>query len=382
MLTPNSDQLTARLAQLLADVHPFAYALVAPNLTITFASPELEQRMFPLPKPLIGFLLSEWLWEFVGLEELLQQLLVGEVPAFVLPQINRQLPDGSIAYFNFQIVPADPQHPAAGLLLLIENSTYTSRLEQKLTQNLNELRLLQNQLAQTNETLYKTNRLKSLFLAMAAHDLRAPLSVIRGYVDLLLESPTNQFHQQKLQIVLAQADWLDGLITNLLDLERIEQHKLVLHTELADFNYLVQEAVQFHQIGAELQEVKLSLKLAEEAMIVPADRQRFTQIINNLLTNALKYTPPGGQITISTYHQIDKALLVIQDTGWGISHDQIGKIFDLYYQVESNHHKAKGTGIGLYIVKHLVEAHGGHIHLSSELRKGTKVEVSLPLLKE
>lgn len=380
MLTPNSDQLTARLAQLLADIHPFAYALVAPNLTVTFASPELEQRMFPLSKPLISCLLSEWLWEFVGLEELLQRLLDGEVPAFVLPQINRQLPDGSVTYFDFRIVPADPQHPDAGLLLLIENSTYTSRLEQKRTQNLNELRLLQHQLTQTNEILYKTNQLKSLFLAMAAHDLRAPLSVIRGYVDLLLESPINDGHQQKLQIVLTQTDWLDGLIANLLDLERIEQHKLVLHTELTDFNCLVKEAVQFHQIGAELQEVELSLILAEEVMIVPADRQRFTQIINNLLANALKYTPPGGQITISTHHQADKALLIIQDSGWGISQDQIGKIFDLYYQVESNHYKAKGTGIGLYIVKHLVEAHGGHIHLSSELRKGTKVEVGLPLL--
>lgn len=376
MLEQNSDQLSLRIAQLLADAHPFAYVLIAPDLTVAFASPQIEQMM---PIPPTNKLLVDWLWEFAGLEEILQHLLAGKMPAFSLPQVNRGLPDGSVAYFTFRVVPANPQQPSAGLLLLIENSTHTSVLEQKLTQHLNELRLLQHQLAKTNETLYKTNQLKSLFLAMAAHDLRAPLSAIRGYVDLLLESLTSSEQQQKLQIVLTQTDWLDGLITNLLDLERIEQNKLVLHSELTDFNCLVRESIQFHQIGAELQEVKLCLLLTEEAMIVPADPQRFTQILNNLLTNALKYTPPGGQITVSTHQKENKALLVVEDTGWGIPHDQIEKIFDLYYQVESNHYKVKGTGVGLYIVKHLVEAHGGKVHLTSELRKGTKVEVSLPL---
>lgn len=387
---PSDDShLVPRVLAYFTKVRGLAYAQIAPDLTIQRASPSLRPLLRE-PGDVEGQLLTDLLWEFVGSEKAIQAILTGELPAFRLDRVNRDDLGEGISYWNFHLLPLDAANPARGLLLIVENSTHSSRLEQELLQDRNERRLVQARLAQANEELHRLNQYKSFLLSMASHDLRSSLTTILGYADLLLEDLGGLSAEEQisfLKTIRVHADWIHALIISLLDLERIERGKLPLQLLPCDLNSLVSNVVYLTQAMASLRGLELTMEAVSTPLVVRGDPERIQQILHNLLGNAVKYTPSGGKVhcTLAARWTATppEAVISIEDTGMGLSKDQQAYLFTPYYRTEEAHRSAvTGVGLGLYIVKTLVEAHGGRIEVYSEARQGSTFQLYFPLIKD
>ncbi|RMH00826.1 MAG: PAS domain-containing sensor histidine kinase [Chloroflexi bacterium] len=379
--------LAAQVARVMSRLHRMAYAQLAPDLTVVQVSPNFSAVInSPTHAEIVGQPIKNLLWEFVGATDTLVSVLRGELPSFKLEHVNREQADGSIVYYTFHISPLDEERPEIGLLLVVEDTTEYGRLQQKLVQDRNNLRLAQRQLARVNEELHQLNRLKSLFLSMAAHDMRTPLTAIDGMASLLLEIIEDEqdnpdpLQTEYLRLISAQAHRLNHLITDILDLDHIEQGKLEINPRWCDLVTVVREVVQAMHVLLQKQQLKLELLLPErlEAWVDP---KRIWQIMYNLLGNAVKYTPKGGTVRIHLEKQGEEtAVIQVQDTGKGMNEAQLARLFTLYYRTEeAKGSNTSGTGLGLFIVKHLIEAHNGQIKVKSQPNKGSTFTISIPI---
>ena len=380
----HSFSAAARVSELLLRTHDFGYLVTGPDLMIRQASancgdflPGADSQQ-PVGKPL-----TDILFELVGQEKVLQDILAGRLPEFWLKQVNWERSDGSTRYMTFQVAPYLPADPAAGLIIIIEDTTRLDMAEQALVQDRNELRLLQHTLSRTNEQLRRTNQFKSLFLSMAAHDMRAPLTVIQGYTELMSgdeDVALPDDYREFLRIVSSQVDWLDQLIADLLDLDRIEQGKLVLDMEECALTDLLAPSVEMHRLTAQQRGLTLQTDFTAGNIRLRIDAQRCRQIVNNLLSNAIKFCRRGDTITLSTQWESDTAILTVADTGPGMTQEQAERAFEMYYRAEDVQRRGvQGAGLGLFIVKSLVEAHGGQVSVTSSPGAGARFEVRLPL---
>lgn len=374
--------LAARAAQAVSATYQMAYAQLAPDLTVVQHSSNFPS-LLPITTPQItGQLITNLLWELVGTEEVLGSILQGQQASHRLEYINRELADGSTAYLNFQVLPLVVDNPGRGLLLLVENETAYGRLQQSLVQDRNELRLVKEELTEANEELVRLNRLKSLFLSMSAHDLRTPLTAISGYASLMLDilpQDTNPRVQDYLKIVMHQAGRLNGLISDFLDLDQIEEGQLKLEPEPLDLREIVEEVTQVMQINANSRETGLKTSLPETPLTLWADHDKLYRVVYNLVGNAIKYTPHQGQVEVQAEPDGDQIVLRVIDNGRGMTEAQIANLFQIYYRTEdAQKSKIQGTGLGLYIVKMLVEAHQGRITVTSQLEKGSTFTIVLP----
>jgi signal transduction histidine kinase len=333
-----------------------------------------------------GAYLPDVLLEFVGAEEALQAVLRGELPRLRLERINRlSAENNTTAYVDFEATALQTE-AGAELLVVVEDTSVFGRLEQALVQERNELRLLQQRLAQANVELQHLDRLKSLFFAMAAHDLRTPLSVIRGYAKLLardlsqVQPPVAQALLDYGETMQTQADWLDLVIANVLNLDQIEQGQLTMRTVPIDLNIIARDAAALMQPLTRLNEQTLTVACHENGVLAAVDPDRLYQVLLNLIGNAAKYTPPGGQITVTTAIDGSDAVLAVEDTGPGLSAEQLTHVFDLYYRTtDAQLSSVRGTGLGLFIVKTFVAAHDGTVGVDSQLGVGTTFTIRIPL---
>jgi signal transduction histidine kinase len=261
-----------------------------------------------------------------------------------------------------------------------------------LAQQRNELRLLRDQLARQNLELAATNtelrrldELKSSFVSIAAHELRTPLTLIRGYGEMLLDGdlgPLADKQRDCLEIIERNASRLLTITSELLDVTRIETGRVELVLKPVDLPTLLE--VLATEFGPELEARVQRLTLCAPPDLPPAlcDETRAAQIIANLLSNASKYTPPGGLITVRVALAEEAGFLQISvaDNGVGISADDQAKLFNRFFRAESSQlGEAKGTGLGLHITRALVELHGGRIWFESELGQGSTFYVTFPL---
>ncbi|MCA9975160.1 MAG: GHKL domain-containing protein, partial [Anaerolineales bacterium] len=226
-------------------------------------------------------------------------------------------------------------------------------------------------------------QMKSLFLSMAAHDLRSPLTAVAGYTELLqkngeMVSPTKR--SEFLTIIQTQVKRLNRLIDDILNLDQIERGLLQIERLPVDLNQLVQNtAADFAYLVARNQH-NLQTNLTEDALVLPFDESKMQQVLYNLLSNAVKYTPHGGEIQVTTRREGETAVIEVADTGLGMTAEQVSHLFELYYRSdEVRSRKIQGTGLGLFIVRSLVEAHGGTISVQSEPDAGSVFTISLPL---
>ena len=238
------------------------------------------------------------------------------------------------------------------------------------------------QLEIANERLQELDRLKSDFVANVSHELRTPLTAIKGAVDLILREvpgPLTERQIHYLTRVRSNTQHLAGLINDLLDLSKIEEGKVELQAERVSLGGLIHEVMETLKPLAAEKSIELEAAL-EPTMLVWADRDKVTQVLTNLIGNAIKFTPPRGKVMISSMTQNqDWAQVSVSDTGAGISTEERGKIFDKFYQIAANGEpKPKGTGLGLAICKTLVELHSGKIWVESELGKGSTFYFTLP----
>jgi signal transduction histidine kinase len=261
---------------------------------------------------------------------------------------------------------------------MAENLRYAyTGLEQKVAERTRDL-------AVANERLQELDRLKSDFVSNVSHELRTPLTAIKGAVDLVLREvagPLTEKQVHYLSRVRSNTQHLAGLINDLLDLSKIEEGKIELQPGRVSLGGLVHEVVETLRPIAVEKSVALEAAHPEPSILVWADREKITQVLTNLIGNAIKFTPAGGKIMISTMKNgTEWVQISVNDSGPGIPAKEKQKIFDKFYQLAGNGGpKPKGTGLGLSISKALVELHGGKIWVESELHRGSKFSFTLPL---
>jgi two-component system phosphate regulon sensor histidine kinase PhoR len=226
---------------------------------------------------------------------------------------------------------------------------------------------------------------KNEFVSIVAHELRTPMTSIKGYTDLILQGAVGEVadgQRHFLQIVRSNVERLSDLVSDLLDTSRIEAGKISLNPEPIQMSQIVHEVCE--GIEETVRERGLTLEI-DEAPSIPtiyADRNRVIQILVNLLSNAYRYTP-SGHITVSVRSTGDAVLTQVIDTGIGIAPEDQERVFEAFYRADHDIvTKQPGTGLGLSIVKSLVEMHGGKLQLQSALGKGSTFSFTLPLRKE
>jgi signal transduction histidine kinase len=239
------------------------------------------------------------------------------------------------------------------------------------------------QLEVANERLQELDRLKSDFVANVSHELRTPLTAIKGAIDLLLREvagPLNEKQTHYLARVRSNTHRLAGLINDVLDLSRIEEGKIELQAERVSLAGLVHEVVETLKPLATEREIVLQATIPESSLLVWADRDKITQILTNLIGNAVKFISTGGRVAVSAIIDGEWVRVSVADNGPGIPLDEKDRIFDKFYQIaDVGGAKPKGTGLGLAISKALVELHGGKIWLESERNRGSIFHFTLPV---
>jgi len=235
------------------------------------------------------------------------------------------------------------------------------------------------------DVLREADRRKSEFLATLAHELRNPLAPLRNGLELLSmaehDRPTwDQAHG----MMKRQLDQMVRLIDELMDLSRISRGTVDLRLERVDLRIVVDQAVEACKSLIERQAHTLEVDLPNEPVMIEGDSMRLTQVFSNLLNNSAKYTDNGGAIAVHLDLDGNEARMTVDDNGIGIAADQLGKVFDMFAQVERTNDRVQGgLGIGLNIVKHLVGMHGGRMEVRSDgLGKGSSFTVRLPLSAE
>ena len=245
-----------------------------------------------------------------------------------------------------------------------------------------ELRRQNFELEQQNLSIKEANRLKGEFVSMVSHELKAPITSIRGYVDLLLEGEAGRLsaeQREHLTIVSESTARLLSLIDDLLDLARIEAGRIELHECALDLGRLVRGVAGSMRPLMEAKGQQLALDVADPLPAAWADADRVTQVLTNLVSNAHKYTPPGGRISVAARAADGRLVVDVRDTGMGLSPDEQAHLFTQFFRSRSAAAEGiSGTGLGLAIARSLVELHGGQITVSSAPGQGSTFSFTLP----
>ncbi len=242
-------------------------------------------------------------------------------------------------------------------------------------------RLLEREREQ-NERLRELDRLKDNFVASVSHELRTPLTSIRGYLELVREGEVGELNPEQdafLGVVDRNADRLLRVVTDLLFVAQVDAQKVALELEQLPLAELAHQAVEAARPAAEARSVALEL-FGGQPLVIRGDRARLGQALDNLVSNALKFTPPGGRVEVRLREDGGRALVEVTDTGIGIAAHEQERLFERFFRTTSaNEHAIQGTGLGLWIAKAIVDAHGGAISVESEEGVGSTFRFSLPL---
>jgi PAS domain S-box-containing protein len=233
---------------------------------------------------------------------------------------------------------------------------------------------------QAEEKLRKIEQMKSEFLSNVSHELRTPLQSISGFTKLILTGkvPDASTQQEFLQIIERESLHLNNLINDLLDMSRLESGRFQINKRLLPIRDTIVDAVKSFYSLAREKNIALSEDIPEELPEIEADGERLRQVVINLLSNAIKFSNPGGKVNIKVEHGNKELLIRVTDQGIGIPEEAMPRLFERFYQSEDKLAKG-GTGLGLYISKQVVEAHGGHIQVESQAGKGSTFSFTLPL---
>jgi signal transduction histidine kinase len=235
-------------------------------------------------------------------------------------------------------------------------------------------------LAEQNEGLRELDRMKDEFIAVISHELRTPLTSIAGYLELVLDDARELTpeHHEFLTVVSRNVGRLTLLANDLLLLAAAENGTLTFQRTEFELSALLEELENAARPKAGAEQVALRLELGGTA-VVDADRPRLAQLFDNLISNAIKFTPAGGSVTVRALPAGEHVVVEVEDSGIGIPADELPRLFDRFYRARSA--KARnvgGTGLGLAIAKTIADAHGARLDVTSELGRGTTFRLRLP----
>ena len=228
------------------------------------------------------------------------------------------------------------------------------------------------------KTLQKRN---AEFVSSVSHEMKTPLAGIKAYVELLAdgEAEDEATREEFLEVIGGQADRLQRLVENLLNLARIEAGVINVSKQQRSLNELLDEALDVVRPSAEAKNIELVSELSPLYLGVLADRDMLLQAAINLLSNAIKYTPADGRVTLRSRMIGDRLQFEVQDTGVGLSEEDCQHVFEKFYRVKKDKDMASGTGLGLPLAKHIAEdVHGGKLTVESELGQGSTFIITLP----
>jgi signal transduction histidine kinase len=255
--------------------------------------------------------------------------------------------------------------------LLEQTQRHARELEQRVAERTREL-------AAANERLTELDRLKSKFVSDVSHELRTPIANLKLHVELLEHGRTEK-RDHYLSVVKQQSRRLGQLVDDILNLSRLEMgHERVAFGPV-DLNFVVEQIVAAHQPRAESSRLALSFAPLPNLQPVRGEVNQLSQVVTNLVINALNYTP-AGEVRVCTFQSDAEACLQVDDTGIGIDPDDISNIFARFYRGRgSQRSETPGTGLGLAIVKEIVDLHDGRIEVNSQVKQGTTFKIWLPL---
>ncbi|MCX7924095.1 MAG: cell wall metabolism sensor histidine kinase WalK [Clostridia bacterium] len=231
----------------------------------------------------------------------------------------------------------------------------------------------------------KLERMRREFVANVSHELRTPLTSIKSYTETLLDGALEdrETTERFLNVIDSESDRMTRLVKDLLQLSRLDNQQMQWIMQEVSFEKLVREAVDKIRIEAVNKGQLLESYVIGDIPAIIADHDRIEQVVLNILSNAIKYTPQNGKITVYIGRMYSDVYMKVSDTGIGIPESDLPRIFERFYRVDkARSREMGGTGLGLAIAKEIVEAHGGSIAISSEGGKGTEVTVKLPIKRE
>jgi len=308
---------------------------------------------------LIGKTLDETVKEIPKITSSLKRALNGEKTAFT---IKRKI------FCQLQCSPIYHNDKIAGAIAVAVDISRRIQAEYK-------LRRLNQELTEANLRLKEIDRLKSEFLTLASHEIKTPLTGIIGFARTLLNLKlTEEQRKRYLTIIETEGKRLASLIDDFLDISKIEIGVMKFRYEDVNLNDLIIAAVNTVRAS---KKINFKFRLAENIPPVTADRDRIEQVMINILDNAVKHTPEGKDITVTTFEYDKEVKVSIADQGPGVSKEDREKVFDKFFKVQPEHHKT-GSGLGLSIAKEIINVHQGKIWMESAPGKGCKVVFTLP----
>ncbi|GAB4416071.1 MAG: hybrid sensor histidine kinase/response regulator [Anaerolineae bacterium] len=237
---------------------------------------------------------------------------------------------------------------------------------------------------QDRQTFESLSRMKDEFIRMATHDLRNPLNVILGYTSVLERIAVAEDHRplmdEACQAIRSNVEKMRRLVTDMLELAQMETSEH-LHPKPVSLSGFLAEMVSAFRLLAEQHQIALTYVPPAEDVRVLADPDALTRVMDNLLVNALNYTPPGGRVVVRARGWNSRAVIVVADTGVCVPPEDLPRLFDAFYRVNRGHASdVEGSGLGLSIVKAIVERHGGYVRVRSKVGAGSVFRISLPRL--
>jgi len=230
--------------------------------------------------------------------------------------------------------------------------------------------------------LHKLEQMRSDFAANVSHELKTPLTSIKGFVETLLEGAVEDSGTAKrfLEIIRIETDRLSRLINDILSLSEIELKKGNTFSKRINISAILIDTIEMMKSHARAKDISLGHYFACDEVWLNANTDRIKQMAINLIDNAIKYTPQGGSITVLLENPGDRIILRVKDTGIGIAQEHIPRIFERFYRVDKGRSRTMGgTGLGLAIVKHIVKSMNGNIEINSDPGKGTEFAIHIPI---
>jgi signal transduction histidine kinase len=272
---------------------------------------------------------------------------------------------------------AKPLSKVSQAARILAEGNYEVRVETNGPQEVQDLARSFNEMARQ---LHASHQAQNDLVANIAHDLRTPLTSIQGYAQALVDGTAHDDdnRQQAAQTIYDESRRMQKMTKTLLDLAKFQAGEVKLHCTDVDVVQRINERIDFYQMQTNDANISVVLNTLLTSLTIQADNERFVQVIDNLISNAIEYTPPGGKITIDVIKNGGRVVITITDTGVGIPKQELPRIFERFYRGDKSRH-GTGTGLGLSIAKEIIVAHKGMIEVESIEGVGSKFTVTLPI---